>query len=371
MIMKKYYILIKNGHIWNGRKFVNDAKDVAVSDGCIVDMGNLSEHSAEYVLDAKGAIIAPGLIDTHMHIKGCSYKETGAPAEAVTFPFGVTTAVECTAASPEDAGGDFGNFLDNLQLKTFVFANVLFSNNEGNISAAVKTLEKYPEHILGLKVLLDTKIPNYNIINGKPLENVCKYAHERGWKVMVHSSNSPIPMSEIMDILKEGDICTHIFHGGKNTVADDDFLCLKKAQEKGIALDVGLAAGTWIDFSIARKAIERGFWPHSIGTDLVSYNAFLQGGIYGLTMAMSVMRELGMSEEKVLEAVTGSAAWSIGQEHNIGRLEVGRNADISVIGYGDNPFDISDACGKRLKGEKGYQCWLTIANGKVVYRSCM
>ncbi len=367
--MKKHYILIKNGRIWDGRKFLNDAQDVAVCDGIIADIGNLSEDSAKYVLDAKGAIIAPGLIDTHMHIKGCSYKATGAPAEAVTFPFGVTTAVECTAASAENAGGDFGNFLDNLQLKTFVFANVEFTDPKGDIPSAVRTLERYPGRGLGLKVLLDTKVSDYIILDGKPLESVCSYAHERGWKVMVHSSNPPIPMSEVMDILSEGDICTHIFHGGKNTVADDDFLSLKKAAEKGISLDVGLAAGSWINFSVARAAIERDFYPHSIGTDLVSYNAFLQGGVYGLTTAMTVMRELGMPEEKVFEAVTGSAARSIGQEHKLGRLEVGRVADIAVIGYGNTPIDMADKSGNRLKCEQGYQCWLTMANGAVVYRS--
>lgn len=367
--MEKYHILIKNGRIWDGRKFLHDAKDVAVHDGIIADIGNLPESSAKYVLDANGAIIAPGLIDTHMHIKGCSYKSTGAPAEAVTFPFGVTTAVECTAATPENAGGDFGNFLDNLQLKTFLFANVEFTEIEGDIPSAVKTLERYPGRGLGLKVLLDTKVSDYKILDATPLKRVCAYAHERGWKVMVHSSNPPVPMSEIMDILQPGDICTHIFHGGKNTVADDDFLSLKKAMDKGIALDVAMAAGFWIDFSVAREAMERGFYPHSIGTDLVSFHAFLQGGIYGLTLAMTVMRELGMPEEKVLEAVTGSAAQTIGQEHRLGRLEVGRCADIAVIGWGNNSVDMTDRSGNRLKSELGYQCHLTIANGSVVYRS--
>ena len=366
--MEKCYILIKNGRIWDGRKFLTDGQDVAVSDGKIAAIGNLADYSARYVLDAKGAIIAPGLIDTHMHIKGCSYKATGAPAEAVTFPFGVTTAVECTAASVADAGGDFGNFLDNLQLKTFVFANVEFTEIEGDIPSAVKTLERYPGRGLGLKVLLDTKVSDYRILDGTPLEKVCAYAHERGWKVMVHSSNPPIPMSEVMDILQPGDICTHIFHGGINTVADEAFLSLKKAEEKGIFMDVGLAAGQWIDFSIARAAMEKGFYPHSIGTDLVSYNAFLQGGVSGLTTAMTVMRELGMPEEKLLEAVTGSAAQTIGQEHALGRLEIGRTADIAVIGWGNVPMDMTDKSGNHLTCEQGYQCRLTMANGNVVYR---
>ena len=188
---------------------------------------------------------------------------------------------------------------------------------------------------------------------------------------MVHSSNPPIPMSQIMDILQPGDICTHIFHGGVNTAADEDFLSLEKAMGKGIAMDVGMAAGFWIDFFVARGALERGYYPHSIGTDLIPLHAFMQGGVYGLTMAMSVMRALGMPEEKVLEAVTGSAAWAIGQEHRLGRLEVGRIADIAVLDYGHNPIDLTDRAGNRLQSEQGYLCHLTVANGDVVYRSAI
>ena len=90
-----------------------------------------------------------------------------------------------------------------------------------------------------------------------------------------------------------------------------------------------------------------------------------------MTMAMSVMRELGMPEEKVLKAVTSSAAWTIGQEDHLGKLEIGGVADIAVIDYGDNPIDMSDRCGNRIKCEQGYRCLLTIANGSVVYRSCI
>ena len=54
--MKKQYLLIKNGRIWDGNKFLSDARDIAVYNGVVADIGNFSEQSADYILDAKGGV---------------------------------------------------------------------------------------------------------------------------------------------------------------------------------------------------------------------------------------------------------------------------------------------------------------------------
>ena len=75
-------ILISNGYLLTlnpERKIIKDGA-VYIEGTKIVDVGkseNLSKHSADRVIDARGGIIMPGLIDTHIHlaqalIRGCA-----------------------------------------------------------------------------------------------------------------------------------------------------------------------------------------------------------------------------------------------------------------------------------------------------------
>ena len=91
-------MLIKNGLIMNPRTNETLHADIRVIDGVIKEIGTLTEEANEQVLDIQGLIIAPGLIDTHIHFRdpGFTYKEdihTGALASAK----GGFTSVICMA----------------------------------------------------------------------------------------------------------------------------------------------------------------------------------------------------------------------------------------------------------------------------------
>ena len=91
-------MLIKNGLIMNPRTNETLNADIRVIDGIIKEIGTLTAAANEQVLDINGLIIAPGLIDTHIHFRdpGFTYKEdihTGALASAK----GGFTSVICMA----------------------------------------------------------------------------------------------------------------------------------------------------------------------------------------------------------------------------------------------------------------------------------
>ena len=91
-------MLIKNGLIMNPRTNETLHADIRVLDGVIKEIGTLIAEANEEVLDIHGLIIAPGLIDTHIHFRdpGFTYKEdihTGALASAK----GGFTSVICMA----------------------------------------------------------------------------------------------------------------------------------------------------------------------------------------------------------------------------------------------------------------------------------
>ena len=116
-----------------------------------------------------------------------------------------------------------------------------------------------------------------------------------------------------------------------------------------------------------RAAFEKGVYPDTISTDITNRSAYMRGGRYGLTMAMSFCRTLGMPEEAILKAVTTAPAKVVGQAQ-WGSLQVGGIADIAVLDYADEAYDTTDFAGNRLQDSRGYRCLLTVANGQVVYK---
>lgn len=91
-------MLIQNGHLINPATSTDEVLDIRVENGTITEIGQLTAHPSEEVLDITGLTIAPGLIDTHIHFRdpGFTYKEdlhTGALAAAK----GGFTSVICMA----------------------------------------------------------------------------------------------------------------------------------------------------------------------------------------------------------------------------------------------------------------------------------
>ena len=86
-------LLIKNGRVIDPARKKERNADIVVKDGKIEKIyaeGTLpaeAEAAANQVLDAKGLVVAPGLVDVHVHFRdpGLTYKEdihTGAAAAA-------------------------------------------------------------------------------------------------------------------------------------------------------------------------------------------------------------------------------------------------------------------------------------------------
>ena len=80
-------LIIKNGRIMDPVTGTNETADVTIADGRIVKIGHAEDTGADRVIDAEGMIVAPGLMDAHVHFRdpGQTYKEdivTGCRAAA-------------------------------------------------------------------------------------------------------------------------------------------------------------------------------------------------------------------------------------------------------------------------------------------------
>ena len=351
-------ILIKNGRVWDGTRFFQ--ADVLTNGKMIEAIAPQIKESADFTYNAEGKIVSAGLVDIHTHLLVHETDQFGTPADSSCFSFGVTAAA--------DAGRSVGNpaILDSFAVKNVVFVNAHYQNNHADFRKTERALEQFGSRVVGIKTYFDTK--QSEVSTAEPLAEVCAFAHTRNLPVMVHSSNSPISMAELLDVLQEGDILTHSFHGGVNNASEDDYRSMKNAQKRGVIIDIGFAGHIHTDFAVLGRAIDCGVVPDTIGTDITRFSAFTRGGSYCMTMCMSIARTLGMKEEDIFRAVTSAPAHALGKSDEWGSLAVGRCADIAVLDYTKEGFLLTDRAGNTVCSEQGYRCRLAIADGHVVFR---
>lgn len=351
-------ILIKNGRVWDGEKFFHT--DILTSGKYIEKMDNDINEKADYVYDATGKIVSAGLVDLHVHLKGVASDKYGIEAHMCSFPFGVTAV--------NDAGSIQGDehLLNSFSVKNTVFVGVEIKQNHANFFQTEMYLEKFGDKVIGIKVYFDKTISEVSDITA--LKEVCEFAKIKKMKVMVHCSNSPTAMTEIVKTLSVGDVLTHAFHGGDNTCAEREFEAFQIAKQKGVIIDTGCAGYVHTDFENLKKSIDFGYLPDTISTDITCTNAYKRGGRYGMTMCMSMAKDMGMKEEEIFKAVTSTPASILKKDEEWGYLKVGRIADIAVFDYADEGYDMTDQAGKQIKSDKGYRCILTVSDGQIIYK---
>ncbi len=86
-------ILITNGRVIDPANGVDKLADIAITGGKIARVGGKMPAKAATIIDAKGCIVAPGLIDIHVHCRepGHEEEETIATASAAAVAGGFTT----------------------------------------------------------------------------------------------------------------------------------------------------------------------------------------------------------------------------------------------------------------------------------------
>ena len=98
-------LLILGGHVIDPASGVDGPRDVLVCDGRIaaVEMpGALAGIAVAERMDAAGYVVAPGLIDIHVHLRepGQTHKETIATGTAAAAAGGFTTVVAMPNTTP-------------------------------------------------------------------------------------------------------------------------------------------------------------------------------------------------------------------------------------------------------------------------------
>ncbi len=350
--------LIRGGTVWDGTGF--SKRDILIKNGIIVKIEACIKEKAEHEFDAENGIVSSGLVDAHTHMKGISPDSIGIPAENISYPFGVTHLVDASAYQGNAA------FLSNVDGNISVLAEARIVDNQAEFSCVEKMMSSYKDKLIGLKVYFDKTF--VNVWNTQPLKEICSYAKRHGLFVMVHTTNSPVSMLDIVDALNEGDVISHAFHGGDNNASANGFESLKRAKEKGIYTDAALSTYYHIDYSIFQQAVKQGIYPDIISSDITKEQEFVSSEQkYGLPICMSILQRLGLDTANAFRAVTVTPAALLKTKANQGFLKIGDVADIAVFQLENGNVGLTDTANNKIEVQKYWECVLTITDGHVVY----
>lgn len=391
--LKPLDVVLENGTLIDPATGLNGKFDVGVQDGVITAVSD-SLKSVEAVerIDVAGHHVIPGMIDTHAHVYEHVTGKFGLSPDLVGVYSGVTTLVDQGGPSCMTIGG-FRNFISKpsaSRVLAFISAYLvggleghlypeLYGPNGVNADHTIAVAKDNLDLVKGIKAHAEIGGQSrwgMDVIKiGQEIAvatNLPLYIHlGQLWPT---SSSAPIPSSdelirELLPIMKEGDILAHPFtrHPGGFVSDEGEIhpLLLEAVRQKQILVDVG--HGSHFSFDVARRILEAGIIPFTLGADMHGYNVTIPdatdkseraanpfSGVapFNLTIAMSELLHLGVPLEQVIEMVTCNPAKLLRMEDEIGSIAAGREADISVLKIETGRFKLSDNSGESVVAEQ-------------------
>ncbi|MGA7327775.1 MAG: amidohydrolase/deacetylase family metallohydrolase [Rhodomicrobium sp.] len=380
----KYDLLIKGGEVIDPSQSLRGRRDVGVRWGKIEAVeADIPAAKAMRVIDATGRLVTPGLVDLHAHVYPYG-SAIGLPADE-TAPFDCVT----TAVSAGDAGANNFAALRRYvaaQTRTRLYAFIHIANNglsafpvaelynidNAQVDACAAALAENPDFAIGVKVRMSENIIfKHGIEPLKRAIEACERSGVKGSKLMVHIGGVATGqlMSDILTMLRPGDILTHAYSGfpnmaGQQTNILQDGKILPaavEAKKRGVIFDVGHGGGSF-DFTVAEAAIPAGCGPDTISSDLHAVSGNTPGMPF-LPWVMSKFIFLGYSLEDVIAKATVKPAQIIDRVPKLGTLQVGAPGDVAIMELVEGPVTFVDTRGNKREGKAYLRPVQAIAGG--------
>lgn len=225
-------ILIKGGRVVDPVTKTDEVKDVLLGDeGRILAVGEIPEEKAEKaeLIDAKGLVVAPGLVDAHVHFRdpGFTQKETIESGAAAAAKGGVTTVICMANTKPA---------VDNLETLHYILEKGektgirLYQTSTVTKNLAGKELVDMEEMAkAGAAGFTDDGIP---ILDEKILHEAFVKAKELNLPVSLHEEDPYFVKAAGVNM---GKVSEQLGYGGASRTAED----IMTARDCIMALETG------------------------------------------------------------------------------------------------------------------------------------
>ena len=375
----EYDLLLRGGHVIDARNGISAFRDVAIRNGKIAAVGeHLEGANALKTVDVAGLYVTPGLIDIHVHVYASTGERNSYAGDNSVFPDGFTLRSGVTTVADAGSSGarNFEDFkehvIDRSKTRVLAFLNIVGAGMRGpkyedvladmKPETAAEVAKRYPGLIIGIKTA------HYSGPEWTPVENAVKAGTMANIPVMVdfgaNRKERPIDIL-LTEKLRPGDIYTHCYSGLRNELLPNGKVNpgMIDGRKRGVIFDVGHGGGSFA-WRVAVPAIEQGFLPDSISTDL--HITSMNAGMKDMLNVMSKFLALGLPVDAIIADSTWHPAREIHHEE-LGNLSVGSPADISVLRVAKGDFGFTDMYGARMRGHQKFECELTVKEGKIVY----
>jgi dihydroorotase len=222
--------VIRGGRVVDPSTGIDALRDVAIDHGFISEIGEHLDVRDARVVDATGAIVAPGFIDMHVHLRepGQTHKETIATGTAAAVAGGFT-AVACM---PNTEPALDTSALVAEVLRRAEAAGLARVYPIGALTKARGGLELAPYHILAEAGCVAFSDDGTTVANALVLRNAARYASDLAAIFVSHCEDSDLKADAVMN---EGGASARLGLAGSPGLAEDVIV----ARDLLIAEDTG------------------------------------------------------------------------------------------------------------------------------------
>lgn len=366
-------LLLKGGRVLDPANAIDEPMDVAISGQRIAAVGKeIPPSSAARVADVTGWLVTPGLIDMHAHCYG--FAGAMFPDE-MCFPYGVTTMLDVGGAGWRTFDDFKTTVIARTRVRVFALINIVGHGMLGRYSHEQNIADMDPQATAdkiaeASAFCVGVKVAHFEGPGWEAVDRGVEAARLSGTWVMVDQNPLPTRTMDkmLLEHLRPGDVLTHVYAFGKPLIDTEGNVKahFREAREKGVRFDTGHGNGSF-SFRMAVPAIEQGFLPDTVSTDL--HRMSFHTSMATMPEVMSKLLAIGMPLRDVVERSTVAPALQMGHPE-LGNLSVGGVADVAVLEMTEGDFGLSDngTTGYRvMKANRRLVNQITIRSGEVVW----
>lgn len=365
----RYDLVIKGGRVIDPSLRLDAVRDIGITNGRIAAVEASLAADATETIDARGKLVVPGLIDIHTHAGRIKEGPSLCLADGVTGFIDAGSQGADAIADPvaiAKSAPQVARVLVNIGRAGILPAGDTMDLAHADVNAAREAIARHRDTIVGVKARLSRDVagPNdYEVLRrARDIASAIP-----GLSVMIHMGQTMTPLPRLMDLLRPGDVVTHMFAPPPNSIIDERGRILPEvlaARRRGVWFDVGNGRTGHLRWDIVERVIQAGFWPDTFSTDWTPEGRTAQ--VFNFPNVMSKFLDYGMSLEQVIARATLNPSRVFDVFRDRGTLNVGAPADIAVLELREGTFEFVDNFTNTRTGRQKLFPSATVLGGKRV-----
>jgi dihydroorotase len=367
----RYDLLIRGGRVIDPSVRLDAIRDVAIAGGRIAAVETSIAAGAADVIDARGKLVVPGLIDIHTHTGRSAAGPPLVLQDGVTgwIDAGsqgadhIADPVAVARAAPQQA-----RVLINIGRLGVVPDGDTLDLARVDVSAARDAIAKDRDIIVGVKARLSREVAGPN--DYEVLRRAQDLATSFSLPLMIHMGQTLSPLSRLFPVLKRGDIVTHMFAPPPNSIVDDSGHILPEvlaARRRGVWFDIGNGQNGHMRWDTIGAIMQAGFWPDTFSTDWNTNSRTT--GVIDFPNCMSKLFGYGMTVSEAIERATLNPSRIFPLFNDRGTLNVGAPADVALLELREGNFEFLDNYKGTITGRQRLFPAGTVLSGRRIPRA--